>query len=158
MHWACEHELQRCRRRVELPLLAADDASVTATNGDLARPRNQDDVAPPAEMQKRHAWRTRRHELSPVVQRDNADTDEPPHPAMPCKAAATARRRLMAAPGAKGVVRTRVVYAQFGWPARPGGGASRLVGAEESMGAPRGRLSLTSISIVDYFRNRITQF
>jgi hypothetical protein len=25
-----------------------------ATNGDLARPRNQDDVAPPAEMQKRH--------------------------------------------------------------------------------------------------------
>jgi hypothetical protein len=48
----------------------------SATNGYVARPRNQDDVAPPAEMPKRHAWRPGRHELSPVVQRDDADTDE----------------------------------------------------------------------------------
>jgi hypothetical protein len=51
-----------------------------ATNGDLARPRNQDDVAPPAEMQKRHGWRPGRHELLPVVRRDDADTDEPRAP------------------------------------------------------------------------------
>ena len=107
-------------------------------------------------MHKRHAWRPRRHELSPVVQRDNADTDEPPRPAKPCKAAATARRRLTAAPGRKGVVRTRVVYAQFGCPARPRGWRFSVVGAEESMGAPQGSLSLASISIVDYFRNMIT--
>jgi hypothetical protein len=40
---------------------------------------------------------------------------------------------------------------QFGCPARLGRGASLLVRADELMGAPRGSLSLISISIVDDF-------